>query len=186
MVEVLDPRTPQASDVPWATLGATVDLGDAGGTLFIGTAAAWRPAAEAARERHAVTISDLDNRHRQDLPTIIAGDLNAGPDAASIRYLTGRQSLDGRSVYYYDAWEIAGAGRGDTWTSANPNAKTGAEHIIGRSNYHRRFDYVLVGSWEVRPKGRAEVLSAECVFNYPAKGRQCKLSIVTQARLPRR
>ncbi len=150
--------------------GATVDLGDAGSTLFIGTAAAWRPAAEAARERHAVTISDLDNRHRQDLPTIIAGDLNAGPDAASIRYLTGRQSLDGRSVCYYDAWEIAGAGRGDTWTSANPNAKTGAEHIIGRSNYHRRFDYVLVGSWEAHPKGRAEVLSAECVFNYPVDG----------------
>jgi len=33
-----------------------------------------------------------------ELPTIIAGDFNATPDAASIRYLAGRQSLGGRSV----------------------------------------------------------------------------------------
>ncbi|MBB4570794.1 endonuclease/exonuclease/phosphatase family protein [Rhizobium leucaenae] len=170
VVEVLDPRMPQAPDVPWATLAATVDLGDIGSILFIGTTAAWRPAAEAARERHAVAITDLDSRHRQDLPTIIAGDLNANPDAASIRYLTGRQSLDGRSVCYYDAWEIGGHGKGDTWTVANPNAAAGAERIIGQANYHRRFDYVLVGSWDAHPNGRAEIQSAERVFDQPAGG----------------
>lgn len=170
VVELLDPRTPLAPDVPWATLAAVVKLGDAGRVLFIGTTAAWRPAAEAARERHAVAISDLDSRHRQDLPTIIAGDLNAGPDSASIRYLTGRQSLDGRSVCYYDAWEIAGSGTGDTWTVDNPNAKAGIEQIIGQPNYRRRFDYVLVGSWDAHPKAYAQVQSAECVFNQSVNG----------------
>lgn len=50
------------------------------------------------------------------LPTIIAGDLNAGPDAASVRFLTGRQSLSGRSVHYHDAWPVAGDGPGHTWS----------------------------------------------------------------------
>ncbi|MFS8054842.1 endonuclease/exonuclease/phosphatase family protein [Rhizobium sp. BR 317] len=117
-----------------------------------------------------MAISDLDSRHRQVLPTIIAGDLNANPDAASIRYLTGRQSLDGRSVCYYDACEIAGIEKGDTWTVANPDAVDGAEQIIGHTNYHRRFDYVLVGSWDAHPNGRAEVQSAECVFDQPIDG----------------
>ncbi|CAN7433145.1 endonuclease/exonuclease/phosphatase family protein [Rhizobium leguminosarum] len=170
VVEVLDPRIPQAPDVPWATLAAVVNLGDVGSLLFIATTAAWRPAAEVARERHAVAISDLDARHRQDLPTLIAGDLNAEPDAASIRFLTGRQSLEGRSVCYYDAWEIAGIGTGKTWTGVNPNALAGAERIIGQRNYHRRFDYVLVGSWDAHPKGRAEIQSAECVLDRPVDG----------------
>jgi len=85
--------------------------------VFIAATAAWRPSAEAARERQAVAIADLDARHRCDLPTIIAGDFNAGPDAASIRYLTGRQSLEGRGVLYRDAWAIAGQGPGYTWSS---------------------------------------------------------------------
>jgi endonuclease/exonuclease/phosphatase family metal-dependent hydrolase len=170
VVEVFDPRTPLAPDVPWATLAAIVDLGEIGSLLFIGTTAAWRPAAEAARERHAVALSDLDARHRQELPTIIAGDLNAGPDAASIRFLTGRQALDGRSVCYYDAWELAGHGPGETWTASNPNALAGIEQIIRQKNYHRRFDYVLVGGWDAHPKGRAEVQSAEVVFGQPTDG----------------
>ena len=170
VVEVLDPRIPQAPDVPWASLAAIVDLGEAGRLLFIATTAAWRPAAEAARERHALALSELDARHRQALPTVIAGDLNAGPDAASIRFLTGRQSLAGQSVCYYDAWERAGSGSGETWTDENPNARAGAERIIGQKNCAKRFDYVLVGSWDAHPKGRAEILLAERVFDRPVEG----------------
>ena len=170
VVEALDPRIPQAPDVPWASLAAIVDLGEAGRLLFIATTAAWCPAAEAARERHAVALSELDARHRQALPTVIAGDLNAGPDAASIRFLTGRQSLAGQSVCYHDAWERAGSGAGETWTDENPNARAGAGRIIGQKNYGKRFDYVLVGSWDAHPKGRAELLSAERVFDRPVEG----------------
>ncbi|MGM4916241.1 endonuclease/exonuclease/phosphatase family protein [Tardiphaga sp. 813_E8_N1_3] len=109
VVEVLDLRLPDAADVPWGTLAAIVDLPDEGEMLFIAATAAWRLHAEAARERQAAAISDLDARHRRTLPTIIAGDFNAGPDAASIRYLMGRQSLGGPSVLYHDAWSGSGA-----------------------------------------------------------------------------
>jgi hypothetical protein len=36
---------------------------------------------------------------------IVAGDLDADPGSASIRFWTGRQALDGFSVCYRDAWE---------------------------------------------------------------------------------
>ena len=80
-----------------------------------------------AAARSSVAVTDLDARHRRALPTIIAGDFNAAPDAASIRYLTGRRSLQGRSVHYHDAWAIAGEGPGYTWTVDNPNASTGID-----------------------------------------------------------
>jgi endonuclease/exonuclease/phosphatase family metal-dependent hydrolase len=65
------------------------------------------------------------------LPTVIAGDLNAGPEAASIRYLSGLQTLNGRGVHYHDAWTVAGHGPGHTWTVDNPVAA--AEETLGSS-----------------------------------------------------
>lgn len=126
VVEVLDLRLAGVNDVPWATLAAVVKLPTEGELLFIAPTAAWRPSAEAVRERQAIAITDLDARHRRDLPTIIAGDFNAGPEAASIRFLTGRQSLDGRSVLYHDAWAIGGKGPGYTWSTENPNTAPGS------------------------------------------------------------
>jgi endonuclease/exonuclease/phosphatase family metal-dependent hydrolase len=77
-VEALDLRMAGATDVPWATVGAVVKIPDLGEMLFIGATAAWRPASEATRERQAIAITDLDARHRRGLPTVIAGDFNAG------------------------------------------------------------------------------------------------------------
>lgn len=64
-VEALDLRVVGAADVPWATLAAVVTLPGLNGMLFIAATAAWRPSAEAARERQAVAIADLDARHRR-------------------------------------------------------------------------------------------------------------------------
>ena len=77
--------------------------------LFIAATAAWRLDAEAARERQALAITDLDARHRTSLPTIIAGGFNRGQH----RYLTGHQSIAGRSVHYHDAWETAARAAAD-------------------------------------------------------------------------
>jgi endonuclease/exonuclease/phosphatase family metal-dependent hydrolase len=54
-----------------------------------------------ARERQAVASARLveellDGAERH---VVLAGDFDATPDAASIRVWTGRQSLDGVSVY---------------------------------------------------------------------------------------
>ncbi|MBV9558399.1 MAG: endonuclease/exonuclease/phosphatase family protein [Pseudolabrys sp.] len=170
MVEILDMRVAGATDVPWATLATVVEIPQAGEILFIGVTMAWRPAAEAARERQALAIAELDARHRRDLPTIIAGDLNADPGSASIRFLTGRQSLDGRSVLYHDAWEVAGGGPGYTWGADNPHGRAGAEQIIGQPGYRKRFDYVLVGSWDAHPKAHARIRSAALAFHKPMDG----------------
>jgi len=80
VVEVLDQRLADAPDVPWCTLAAALTLPDLGDLLVIATTSSWRLDAEAARERQALALADLDARHRRTLPTIIAGDLNAGPD----------------------------------------------------------------------------------------------------------
>jgi endonuclease/exonuclease/phosphatase family metal-dependent hydrolase len=169
-VEALDLRLPDAADVPWATLAVVVEVPGEGELLFIGATAAWRLSAEAARERQAVAVSDLDARHRRDLPTLIAGDFNANPDAASIRYLTGRQSLNGHSVLYHDAWAVAGEGPGYTWSIDNPNARAGAEQIVGQPGHRSRFDYVFVGSWDAHPKAHARIESAELAFDRPIDG----------------
>ena len=115
-------------------------------------------------------ITELDARHRRDLPTVIAGDFNANPDAASIRYLTGRQSLGGRSVLYHDAWAIAGEGPGYTWTVDNPKASAVVDQIVKQPGHRSRFDYVFVGSWDAHPKAHARVLDAKLAFDQPIDG----------------
>lgn len=168
--EALDLRVAGAADVPWATIAVRIAVPDTGEMLFIGATAAWRPAAEAVRERQAIAITDLDARHRGDLPTVIAGDFNAAPEAASIRYLTGQQSLQGRSVLYRDAWTIAGEGPGHTWTVDNPHARAGMEQVVRQPHQRSRFDYVFVGSWDAHPKAYARVESAQLAFDKPVGG----------------
>jgi endonuclease/exonuclease/phosphatase family metal-dependent hydrolase len=76
---------------------------------------------------------------------IVAGDLDADPDAASIRFWSGRQSLEGLSVCFLDAWESAHRGiDGDTFTSRNPLVTTSSwpfsriDYIFVRCDYHGR------------------------------------------------
>lgn len=164
-IEVVDSRGSIATDVPWATIAIAVPLPDLGDLIFIGATSSWRLNAEAARERQALSLADLDSRHRCELPTIIAGDFNASPEAASIRFLTGRQSLYGQSAYYHDAWTLAGDGPGLTWTAKNPNAKAGIEQIVGQSEHHRRMDYVFVGGLDSHPNADAKIRSAQLVFD---------------------
>jgi endonuclease/exonuclease/phosphatase family metal-dependent hydrolase len=166
LVEVADHRSSDATG-PWLPLAALVPLPGIGDLLFIAAAMEWRLDAEAARERQAVALTDLDARHRSELPTIIAGDLNADPEAASIRYLTGRQSLGGRSAHYHDAWDVAGTGPGHTWTVDNPLALQEIQQVVGQPTHRRRIDYVLVGSWHAHPNARCEIRSADLAFNAP-------------------
>jgi len=77
IVEALDLRGSDAPDVPWCALAAAIELPCEGELLFIAPTTAWRPAAEATRQRQVVALTDLDIRHRRQLPTIVAGDFNA-------------------------------------------------------------------------------------------------------------
>jgi endonuclease/exonuclease/phosphatase family metal-dependent hydrolase len=170
VLEVLDLRLSGATDVPWCTVAVSVPLPGEGDLLFLAATASWRLDAESARERQALALTDLDARHRGSLPTVIAGDFNATPEAASIRYLTGLQSLSGRSAHYHDAWAVAGDGPGHTWTVDNPNTRDVIDQVVRQPNHRRRVDYVFTGSWHAHPKAHCHVRAATLAFDRPVDG----------------
>ncbi len=98
---------------------------------------------ERERELHAVAAARLveevvpdPSRH-----VVLLGDFDARPDAACIRFWTGRQSLEGTSVCYHDAWEtVHGDEPGHTFTPENPLVRAGGMPLVRG----RRIDYVLV------------------------------------------
>ena len=161
--EVVESPAEDGPDAHWWALAVSVAVPSLGELLFIAPTTPWRLDAEAARERQAVAITELDARHRAELPTIIAGDLNATPEAASIRYLSGLQALHGRGAHYHDAWAVAGAGPGHTWTVDNPLAAAEIERVVGQPGHRRRIDYVFVGSAHVHPRAQARIVAARLV-----------------------
>ncbi|MEU4196827.1 hypothetical protein AB0E69_33330 [Kribbella sp. NPDC026611] len=94
-------------------------------------------------------------------------DLNAAPQAASIRYLSGLQTLNGQSVHYHDAWAVAGDGPGLTWSAANPLAATEIDAIVGQPGHSRRIDYVFVGSAHAHPDARSRIMAAQLIGDSP-------------------
>ena len=91
------------------------------------------------------------------LPAIVGADLNAVPDSAEVRMLTGREpGVPG--IVLSDAWEQVGDGPGCTWRRENPHAADSAWP-------NRRIDYVLV-SWP-RPKPVGNPVSAALVGTSP-------------------
>jgi endonuclease/exonuclease/phosphatase family metal-dependent hydrolase len=117
--------TPRANaEFPCTTLVAAVDVpAPVGRLLFANHLPSWQLAFEYEREVQTVTAArELEALCEGDEPhVVVAGDLDADPRAASIRFWTGRQSLDGTSVCYRDAWEsVHGNEAGVTFTSANP------------------------------------------------------------------
>lgn len=71
------------------------------------------------------------------LPPVLMGDFNAGPEADEIRYLSGHATIEGRSVYFADAWVHAGDGPGYTFDRQNRFAALAHEPP-------RRIDYIFV------------------------------------------
>jgi endonuclease/exonuclease/phosphatase family metal-dependent hydrolase len=133
--------TPRTADFPCTTLVAEVLAPDPiGPLLFVDHVPNWQLNFERERELQAVAAARcieeiLGGHHRH---VVVAGDLTADPDAASVRFWTGRQSLDGTSVCYRDAWESTHPGDpGHTFTPRN--------RLMGDRDWpFRRLDYVLV------------------------------------------
>jgi endonuclease/exonuclease/phosphatase family metal-dependent hydrolase len=153
VAEVREHRPGGPGDVHWWTLAVVVAVPAVGEVLFVVPTTPWQPGAEAARVRQAGEIADLPARFR--LPTLVAGDLNAGPDAESLRLLTGRG--------FRDAWAEAGDGPGWTWSVDNPLAAAEIERVLGRPEHRARIDHVLVGPG-------ARVTAARLVGDRPIEG----------------
>jgi endonuclease/exonuclease/phosphatase family metal-dependent hydrolase len=103
----------------------------------------WAWWAEREREVQAVAAARRLEELVAEEPAhvVVGGDFNATPDTSSMRFWTGRTSLDGVSVAYRDAWESV---RGDEpgLTFDPRNALTAIDEPgLDRG---RRIDYVLV------------------------------------------
>jgi endonuclease/exonuclease/phosphatase family metal-dependent hydrolase len=124
------------------------------------------PGREGQREDEAVALDEalVELAAGDELPPVLAGDFDATPDSASIRFLTGLQSLQGRSTVWYDAWAVAGDGSpGHTWTSDNPYVAPFAAAVFAQPVHHRRIDYVFVGS-PLRWRPRVAIRSCQVVL----------------------
>jgi len=104
----------------------------------------------------------LGDEHRH---VVLAGDFDDPPDAASIRFWTGRQSLDGGSIRYEDAWEAMHPGEpGHTFSPRNPLVRAG-EMPLERG---RRIDYVMVRCGVHGPT--LDVAACALAFDQPVGG----------------
>lgn len=133
-------RTAQLDD---ATLAAEIDA-PFGPLLFLAANPKWELGYERERELQAVAVARFAEHHARESGghVIIAGDFDATPDQASIRFLTGKQSLEGESVCYRDAWASAhpDGAPGHTFTPECPLVRDGETAW----DVPRRIDYVLV------------------------------------------
>ena len=157
----IDERT---ADFP-CTAMATPVRSALGEVLVINHFPSWKLDLEAAREIQAVRVINAvdDVRSSPEVPVIIAGDLDADPTAASLRFLTGRQSLHGRSVCYRDAWESRHPGEpGDTYTRMNP--------LMVEDWPFGRIDHVLV-SCGTHGGPQLEIADCRRIFDTP----RCKV-----------
>jgi endonuclease/exonuclease/phosphatase family metal-dependent hydrolase len=141
-----------------------------GRIVFVNPPLSYPKDTEVDRERQAVEVARLveDMLAGRPAHVILAGDLNAEPEAASIRFLRGLQSLDGMSVCYRDAWEAAHPGEpGHTFTPENPTMPTG-ETGAWALEPGRRIDYILIRSSGHGPT--LDTVSCERLFDEAVDG----------------
>ena len=103
---------------------------------------AWRLDDGAVREQQVQVLAEWVHQVSGPdgpIPPIVAGDFNAEPDSTEIRFMTGLATLGGKSVYFQDAWRVAGGGGpGYTWDNRN-------EFAVADREPDRRIDYIFVG-----------------------------------------
>ncbi len=93
------------------------------------------------------------------LPPVLMGDFNAEPEADEIRYLRGLSVVDGRSVFFADAWVYGGdGGPGATYDRNNDYARLAREPS-------RRIDYIFVRGPDAALRG--EPMQTELAFAAP-------------------
>jgi endonuclease/exonuclease/phosphatase family metal-dependent hydrolase len=168
-VHEIDGRvTPRAGDLSWSGTVVAEVLAPTP-FLVVHHKPLHRLDGEREREMQAVAAARLVEAVAPDPDrhVVLLGDFDARPDSAGMRFWTGRQSLDGMSVCYHDAWEtVHGDDPGHTFTPENPLVQVGGFHLVRG----RRIDYVLVRG---RPLGPTlQVLSCERALVEPVDGVQ--------------
>lgn len=160
--------TPRTGDFPCGTLAAEVFAPDpVGPLLFVNHFPSWQLDFKYERELQALMAARVIEEHARQggLHVIVAGDLDAEPDATSIRFWCGRHSLGGISVCYRDAWASTHPQEsGHTFTPENP--------LMALANWDwpfRRIDYILVRCAE-HGGPTLKVAACQRVFDEPVSG----------------
>ncbi len=173
-------------DYSCGTVIAEVAAPEPLGRLLVAShGASWARWAERERELQALAAVRRIDELLAGGPAhvVLGGDFNAEPEAASLRFLTGRASLDGVSTAYRDAWESAhGDAPGWTFTPANPLTAVD-EPDLDRG---RRLDALLVRCGDHGPTLR--IAGCALALHGPVGGVQPSdhYAVVADLVLPRR
>ena len=158
--------TPRTADFACGTLVAEVLAPDPVGPFLLAYHnPSWKLQLEYERELQAVAAARFLDEvlAGRTMHVILVGDLDADPDAASVRFWTGRQALGGMSTCYRDTWESAHPGEpGHTFTPRNPL-------LDGQDWPFRRIDYLFVGCGE-HGGPTLDIAACERVFDEPVDG----------------
>ncbi|MEU0069887.1 endonuclease/exonuclease/phosphatase family protein [Streptomyces sp. NPDC006332] len=171
---VTDPLdvTARTAHTDWCgVVAAELPLPEPLGTiLVVHHKPSWPYDYEHERERQALVTARLADRAAAGRPvrhTVLLGDFDASPAAASLRFLQGLQSLDGMSVCFQDAWSTVHPGEpGPTFSPGNPLVRQGDMPEAS----DRRIDYLMVRCGASGPTLR--VSSCLRVLVHPVDGVQ--------------
>ena len=160
----LDPAHPWIGSVAVAEVHAPDPVGP---LLFVHHKPSWQWDFELERELQAVAAARLVEElvGARNVHVVLAGDFDATPEAASVRFWSGRQALAGTSVCYRDAWESAHPGEpGHTFSPRNLLVAGGEmPRELGR-----RIDYVFVRCGHHGPT--LDVAACALAFDEPRDG----------------
>lgn len=157
---------PRTADFACAALLARIESPEPfGPCLLVNHLPSWQLDFESEREQQAVrTARAIADRAADGVRhVVLAGDFDADPDAASVRFWSGRQSLEGMSTCYRDAWDAVHPGEpGHTFTPENP--------VVADPDWpFRRIDYIFVRCGEHGGPTLA-VTGCERIFAEPVDG----------------
>lgn len=158
--------TPRTAEFACGLLTVEVQVpGPIGPVLFAFHNPSWKLNMAYERELQAVAAAGFIEAQLEERPmhVVLAGDLDADPTAASTRFWTGRQSLNGMSVCYRDAWESAHPDDpGHTFTPDNP--------LMNSWDWpFRRIDYLFVRCG-VHGGPTLAIDKCERIFDQPVDG----------------
>lgn len=167
--------TPRCAGFPAGSLVAEVRApGPVGPFWFVNHFPHWQGSFERERELQAVVVAKFveEQVQRTFRQVLLVGDLDADPDATSVRFLSGRQSLGDMSVCYRDAWASSHPGEpGDTFTPASPAVRK--QVVKGMLPFRdwpfRRIDYIFL-RFGAHGGEALDIVGCDRIFARPVDG----------------
>lgn len=134
-----------SSDGTGALLGVQIETA-MGRAMFASVHLSTGLRSESLRVREAAVLEQIAEQSGVGY-VLVGGSFETVPDADSVRFLTGKTSLDGAGAFWIDAWDYVGEGSGYTIAPQNRVAEREKENRgVDRPDLvpPRREDFVLV------------------------------------------